>query len=76
MTIKLHDDVVMKASVIKRTHHSDFAKNFKGTVVNVVGQTADVQTATGVRSVPSANLTVVRTIHDIRTGTTSRLIVD
>ena len=41
MTIKLKDEVVMKAAVIKRTNHSDFAKNFKGVVVNIVGKTAD-----------------------------------
>jgi hypothetical protein len=76
MSINLKDEVVMKSSVIKRTHHSDFAKNFKGVVTQIVGNTADVQTATGIRSVPVANLTVVRNVFDARTNKTSRLIVD
>lgn len=76
MTINLKDEVVMKSSVIKRTHHSDFAKNFKGVVTQIVGNTADVQTATGIRSVPVANLAVVRNVFDARTNKTSRLIVD
>lgn len=76
MTINVKDEVVMKASVIKRTHHSDFAKHFKGVVTKIVGNTADVQTASGVRSVPVANLTVVRKVFDTRTNKTSCLIVD
>lgn len=76
MTINVKDEVVMKATVIKRTHHSDFAKNFKGVVTKIVGNTADVQTATGIRSVPVANLTVVCNVFDPRTGTTTRIIVD
>lgn len=76
MTIKLKDEVVMKSSVIKRTHHSDFAKNFKGVVTKIVGNTADVETSTGLRSVPTANLAVVHHVIDTRTGTSSPLIVD
>lgn len=76
MTIKLKDEVVMKASVIKRTNHSEFAKNFKGTVVNIVGKTTDVQTSTGIRSVPTANLSAVRSVYDSRTLITSSIIVD
>lgn len=76
MTINVKDEVVMKATVIKRTHHSDFAKNFKGVVMKIVGNTADVQTATGIRSVPVANLNVVRNVFDARTNKTSHLIVD
>lgn len=76
MTINVKDEVVMKATVIKRTHHSDFVKNFKGVVMKIVGNTADVQTATGIRSVPVANLNVVRNVFDARTNKTSHLIVD
>ena len=76
MTIKLKDEVVMKAAVIKRTNHSDFAKNFKGVVFNLVGNTADVQTQDGLRSVPTANLSAVRSVYDSRTEKTSRIIVD
>lgn len=76
MTINVKDKVVMKAAVIKRTHHSDFAKNFKGVVVNIVGNTADVKTATGIRSVPTANLSAVRSVYDKRTEKTSTLIID
>jgi len=76
MRINVKDEVVMKASVIKRTHHSDFAKHFKGVVTKIVGNTADVRTASGVRSVPVANLAVVRNVLDARTNKTSRLIVD
>jgi hypothetical protein len=76
MTIKVKDKVVMKASVIKRTNYSDFSKNFKGVVVGVFGKTVDVQTDTGIRSVPAANLSVVQNIYDSRTRTTSHLVVD
>lgn len=76
MTIKVKDEVVMKSAVIKRTNHSDFAKNFKGVVVNIVGNTADVQTPTGLRSVPTANLSAVRSVYDVRTEKTSQIIVD
>lgn len=76
MTIKLKDEVVMKAAVIKHTNHSDFAKNFKGVVVNIVGKTADVETLDGIRSVPTANLSAIRNVCDARTEKTSRIIVD
>jgi hypothetical protein len=76
MTINVKDEVVMKASVIKRTNHSEFAKNFKGIVASIVGNTADVTTSTGLRSVPLANLAVVRQVTDARTGQSSRLILD
>lgn len=76
MTIKVKDEVVMKSSIIKRTNYSDFSKNFKGVVVGVFGNTVDVQTDTGIRSVPAANLSVVQNIYDSRTRTTSRLVVD
>lgn len=76
MTINVKDEVVMKAAVIKRTHHSDFAKSFKGVVTRIVGNTADVETSTGVRSVPTANLAVVRPVLDSRTANVSRLIID
>ena len=76
MSIKINDEVVMKASVIKRTNHSEFAKNFKGVVKTVIGNTADVVTSNGLRSVPIANLTVVRNVPDARTGKVSRLIIN
>ena len=76
MTINVKDEVVMKSSVIKRTNHSEFAKNFNGIVDCIVGNTADVVTPNGVRSVPLANLTVVRQVPDTRTGQSSRLILD
>jgi hypothetical protein len=76
MTIKLKDEVVMKAAVIKRTNHSAFAKNFKGIVVNIVGKTADVQTSAGVRSIPTANLTAIRSVYDARTEQTACIIID
>lgn len=76
MSIKINDEVVMKASVIKRTNHSEFAKNFKGVVKAVIGNTADVVTSNGLRSIPVANLTVVRNVHDARTGKVARLIID
>lgn len=76
MTINVKDEVVMKASVIKRTNHSNFAKNFKGVVTQIVGNTADVQTTSGIRSVPVANLSVVRNVFDVRTNKTSRIILD
>lgn len=76
MSIKINDTVVMKASVIKRTNHSEFAKNFKGVVMEVVGNTADVLTDNGLRSVPVANITVACNVPDARTGKVSRLILD
>lgn len=76
MAIKLKDEVVMKSAVIKRTNHSAFAKNFKGVVVNIVGKTADVQTLDGLRSVPTANLSAVRSVYDARTEKTSSIIID
>ena len=76
MTINVKDEVVMKASVIKRTNHSNFAKNFKGVVTQIVGNTADVQTTSGIRSVPVDNLSVVRNVFDVRTNKTSRIILD
>ena len=76
MSIKINDEVVMKASVIKRTNHSEFAKNFKGVVKSIIGNTADVVTTNGLRSIPVANLTVVRNVYDVRTGKVARLIID
>lgn len=76
MTIKLKDEVVMKVAVIKRTNHSAFTKNFKGVVVNIVGNTADVQTLDGIRSIPTANLSVIRSVYDARTEKTSCIIID
>lgn len=76
MTISVNDSVVMKASVIKRTHHSDFAKNFKGVVVKVCGNTADVDTPHGIRSVPVANITALKKVQDSRTGISSTLIIE
>jgi len=76
MSIKINDEVVMKSSVIKRTNHSEFAKNFKGIVKNIIGNTADIKTDNGIRAVPIANLTAARSVSDSRTGTVSRLIID
>ncbi len=76
MNIKIDDSVIMKASVIKRTNHSDFAKNFSGIVKNIIGNTADVLTSSGVRSVPIANLLAIKQIKDSRTGKNSSLFVE
>lgn len=76
MTISVNDSVVMKAAVIKRTHHSDFAKNFKGVVIKVCGNTADVETPQGVRSVPVANITALKKVRDNRTDISSTLIIE
>ena len=76
MTIKVGDTVVMSKAVIKRTNHSEFARTFRGTVIAIFGATCDVQTDSGVRGVPVANLTPVREILDTRTGHTSKIIMD
>ena len=76
MTIKVGDTVVMSKAVIKRTNHSEFARTFRGTVIAVFGATCDVQTDSGVRGVPVANLTPIRDIPDARTGRTSKMVVD
>ena len=76
MAIKVNDTVVMSKEVIRRTNHSEFARTFKGVVVAIVGNTADVETFSGVRSLPLANLSVVRNVKDPRTQKTSTLIIE
>lgn len=76
MTIKVGDTVVMNKSVIKRTNHSEFARTFRGTVVAVFGSSCDVETDSGIRGVPVANLTPVRDVPDARVGRSSKLILD
>jgi hypothetical protein len=56
MTIGNGDTVVLKGSVIKRSGHSESARNFIGVVKNVFGKVCEVETIDGVRGVPVANL--------------------
>jgi hypothetical protein len=74
MAIKVGDTVVMKSSVIK--HGGDFAKNFKGVVVKMFGATCDVETLSGIRAVPVANLAAIREVYDYRTERASKIILD
>ncbi|MNY56800.1 hypothetical protein D3C86_1929150 [compost metagenome] len=76
MTIKVGDTVVMARSVIKRLNHSEYAKTFKGEVVAVFGNTCDVETVDGLRSMPCVNLAPIREIYDWRTERTTKMILD
>ncbi len=76
MTIKVGDTVVFKGSVIKRCNHSEYTKNFRGVVVKLFGSTCDVETLSGVRAVPTANIVPVKDIFDSRTQTNAKVIID
>ena len=76
MTIKVGDTVVMARSVIKRLNHSEYAKTFKGEVVAVFGNTCDVKTVKGLRSMPCVNLAPIREVYDRRTDRKSIMILD
>lgn len=61
MAIKIGDTVVLKGSVIKRSGHSEFSRNFIGVVKGVYGKVCDVETFDDIRGLPVANLAKKKT---------------